>query len=89
MLSYPITANNIHCFLLSAITPLVIDAKAVATNPTDKNAHKKLRESTRKVLWVSKRAGEIICCFQMMSSFKWLLLKRTAQPSIMRGLLAL
>lgn len=51
MLSWPITANNIQCFLLSAITPLVIDAKAVATNPTDKNAHKKLRESTRKVLW--------------------------------------
>ena len=35
---------------LTAITPLVIDAKAVATNPTDRIAQRKLRESTRKVL---------------------------------------
>ncbi|KAL9979828.1 hypothetical protein ACROYT_G017545 [Oculina patagonica] len=31
------------------ITPLVIDAKAVATNPTDRIAQRKLRDSTRKL----------------------------------------
>ena len=34
---------------MTGITPLVIDAKAVATNPADRNAQRKLRESTRKV----------------------------------------
>lgn len=33
----------------NSITPLVIDAKAVATNPTDRIAQRKLRESTRKL----------------------------------------
>ncbi|XP_029181563.2 LOW QUALITY PROTEIN: vinculin-like [Acropora millepora] len=33
----------------NSITPLVIDAKAVATNPSDRNAQRKLRDSTRKL----------------------------------------
>lgn len=39
--------------MLTGITPLVIDAKAVATNPSDRKAQRKLRESTRKVMWIN------------------------------------
>ena len=35
--------------LLTGITPLIVDAKAVATNPSDRSAQRKLRESTKKV----------------------------------------
>lgn len=47
--------------LANSITPLVIDAKAVATNPTDKNAHKKLRESTRKLQDAVSGVRVIVC----------------------------
>lgn len=43
------------------ITPLVIDAKAVATNPSDRNAQRKLRESTRKLQDSVSGVRVIVC----------------------------
>jgi len=45
----------------NCITPLVIDAKAVATNPSDRNAQRKLRESTRKLKDAVSGVRVIVC----------------------------
>lgn len=45
----------------NSITPLVINAKAVATNPTDKNSHRNLRESTRKLQDAVTGVRVIVC----------------------------
>lgn len=52
--------NDFYDVFVTGITPLVIDAKAVATNPSDRKAQRKLRESTRKVMWVCFLTGQLV-----------------------------